>query len=75
MSTIAMLLGNTLPDTPIDEVDRSLWSEAKGMASINKLAFEADIQPIQVALQGKYYAICSFAAVSYATSDTVDKHL
>ncbi len=63
-STVALLLNNLLPDTPLDEVDRSAWSEAKGIAYINKLAFEADVQPIQVALQGKYYAVCSFAAVS-----------
>lgn len=64
-STIMSLLRGVLPDIPIDESDRAAYSEAKGIASINKLAFEADVQPIQVALQGKYYAICSFAAVRH----------
>lgn len=62
-SSIRSLLQAILPDIPIDDSDRAAYSEAKGIANINKLAFETDIQPIQVALQGKYYAICSFAAV------------
>lgn len=57
------LLRSIFPDTPLDETDRSLWSEPKGLEYIDRLAFQSDIQPIRVALQGKYYAICALAAV------------
>ncbi|XWW93997.1 hypothetical protein V2A60_001936 [Cordyceps javanica] len=48
--------------TPIDETDRAFWSENKGLEYINTLAFETDIQPIQVAIQGKFYAVSALAA-------------
>ncbi len=50
-------------DIPIDETDRSFWSESKGLEYINKLAFESDVQPIRVAIEGKYYAVSALAAV------------
>lgn len=58
------LLRTMFFDTPIDETDRKCWSEEQGKDYIRKLAFETDIQPIEVALQGKYYAVCALAAVS-----------
>lgn len=63
-SNLIPLLNTMFVDAQIMETDRSSWSEAKGLEYINNLAFEADIRPIQVALQGKYYAVCAFAAVS-----------
>ncbi|KAM3551814.1 hypothetical protein ARSEF4850_007691 [Beauveria asiatica] len=56
------LLRTMFADIPIDVTDRSFWSETKGIEYINKLAFETDIQPIQVAIQGKYYAVSALAA-------------
>lgn len=63
-SNLMPLLRTMFADTPIDETDRSFWSEDKGLEYINKLAFETDVQPIHVAIQGKYYATCALAAVS-----------
>lgn len=62
-SNLMPLLRAMFFDTPIDETDRSCWSEEQGKDYIHKLAFETDIQPIEVALQGKYYALCALAAV------------
>ncbi|KAJ6781286.1 hypothetical protein PWT90_05045 [Aphanocladium album] len=61
-SNLMPLLRTMFADIPIDVTHRSLWSESNGLEYINKLAFETDIQPIQVAIQGKYYAVCAFAA-------------
>lgn len=62
-TSLTPLLQTMFGNTPIDETDRSFWSENQGLEYINKLAFETDIQPIQVAIQGKYYAVCALAAV------------
>lgn len=62
-TSLTPLLRSMFADIPIDETDRSFWSESNGLEYINKLAFESDIQPIQVAIQGKYYAVSALAAV------------
>ncbi|KAM3434839.1 hypothetical protein MY4824_005169 [Beauveria thailandica] len=61
-TSLMSLLRTMFADIPIDVTDRSFWSETKGIEYINKLAFETDIQPIQVAIQGKYYAVSALAA-------------
>ncbi|KAM3542195.1 hypothetical protein ARSEF1564_004862 [Beauveria bassiana] len=61
-SSLMSLLRTMFADIPIDVTDRSFWSETKGIEYINKLAFETDIPPIQVAIQGKYYAVSALAA-------------
>ncbi|KAM3506660.1 hypothetical protein MY10362_002249 [Beauveria mimosiformis] len=61
-TSLMSLLRTMFADIPIDVTDRSFWSETKGIEYVNKLAFETDIQPIQVAIQGKYYAVSALAA-------------
>ncbi|KAM3529639.1 hypothetical protein NHJ13051_001774 [Beauveria bassiana] len=61
-TSLMSLLRTMFADIPIDVTDRSFWSETKGIEYINKLAFETDIPPIQVAIQGKYYAVSALAA-------------
>ncbi|KGQ07798.1 MutS protein 4 [Beauveria bassiana D1-5] len=61
-TSLMSLLRTMFAYIPIDVTDRSFWSETKGIEYINKLAFETDIPPIQVAIQGKYYAVSALAA-------------
>jgi DNA mismatch repair protein MSH4 len=64
-STLFTLVQEHIPEAQLDAMDRSAWSEMAGMDYIKDLAFESDIEPIKVAIQGKYYATASFSAVSY----------
>ncbi|KAF1729741.1 MutS 4 [Beauveria bassiana] len=66
------LLRTMFADIPIDVTDRSFWSETKGIEYINKLAFETDIPPIQVAIQGKCYA--AMAQIEHQFSITFAPH-
>ena len=45
-------------------VDRRYWSEAAGLEYIQNLAFKEDAEAVKVAIEGNFYATCSFAAVS-----------
>jgi DNA mismatch repair protein MSH4 len=63
-STLFSLVQNLIPEAQIDALDRSAWSETEGLEYIYNLAFKDDIEPLKVAIQGKFYAISSFAAVS-----------
>lgn len=63
-SVLYTLINELIPDADIEVLDRSAWSEADGLEYIDKLAFQSDIDPIKVAIQGKYYCSSSFAAVS-----------
>lgn len=65
-SALFSLVQNLTADTQIDALDRSAWSETEGLEYIHNLAFKEDIEPLKVAMQGKFYAISSFAAVSNA---------
>lgn len=58
------LVEELIPEATVDSLDRSTWSENAGLDFIQTLAFPSDVEPIKVALQGKFYAVCSFAAVS-----------
>lgn len=51
------------PDLPITVVDRKYWSETTGIEYITQLAFKSDVEAIKVSVEGKFYAICCFAAV------------
>ena len=62
-SVLYSLVDELIPDAAIELFERSAWSEVDGLDYINKLAFESDSDPIKVAIQGKYYSVCSFAAV------------
>lgn len=55
-----------VPEAHIDAFDRSAWSESVGTDYIQHLAFVDDIEPLKVAIIGKYYATSSLSAVSPA---------
>jgi DNA mismatch repair protein MSH4 len=63
-STLFSLIHDLIPETQIDAMERSAWSETEGLEYIHNLAFKDDIKPLKVATQGKFYAISSLAAVS-----------
>ncbi|KAF5513258.1 MutS protein-like protein 4 [Colletotrichum fructicola] len=51
-----------MPGIKIAPVDRRCWSELEGMHRVNTCAFREDAESIKVALEGSFYATCSFAA-------------
>ncbi|RDA88741.1 hypothetical protein CP532_4017 [Ophiocordyceps camponoti-leonardi (nom. inval.)] len=61
-STLFTLVQELIPEARCDAFDRSAWSEHAGLDYINRLACPPDVEPVKVALHGKYYSICSFAA-------------
>ncbi|UNI17140.1 MutS protein msh4 [Purpureocillium takamizusanense] len=61
-TTLFSLVQELVPDATSDAFDRAAWSENEGYDHIQNLAPQSDVGPIKVALQGKYYAVCSFAA-------------
>lgn len=62
-STLHSLINDLVPEAQIEAFDRAAWSETAGLNYISTLAFVNDIEPIKVALGGKFYATSSFAAV------------
>lgn len=62
-SCLYSTLEEELPGVPIVPLDRRYWSETAGLEFIQSLAFREDIQAIKVAIEGNFYAICSFSAV------------
>ena len=48
----------------ITYVERKFWTEMAGMDYIQQLAFKEDLESIRLAVDGNYYTICCFAAVS-----------
>ncbi|KAK8125173.1 DNA mismatch repair protein Msh4 [Apiospora kogelbergensis] len=65
-SNLLSILEERLPGTAIEGLDRKYWSETLGLESIHTLSFREDLDAIKVALQGNYYATCSFsAAIKY----------
>ena len=63
-SNLLAIIEEELPGSTIESVDRKYWSEHAGLECIQTLAFKEDIEAIHVAIQGNFYATCSFAAVS-----------
>ncbi|KAI1384959.1 DNA mismatch repair protein-like protein MutS [Hypoxylon trugodes] len=61
-SSLLSIIEEELPDTLIEPLDRKYWSENAGLESIQTLAFREDLEAIQVAIEGNFYATCSFAA-------------
>ncbi|KAF9873988.1 hypothetical protein CkaCkLH20_08722 [Colletotrichum karsti] len=53
---------DNMPGTKIVSLDRKHWSETEGMERVNTFAFREDSESIKVALNGSFYATCSFAA-------------
>ncbi|TWU72909.1 MutS protein msh4 [Metarhizium rileyi] len=65
-SVLYTLVDELIPDADIQILDRSAWSETDGLGHIDNLAFKSDIDPMRVAIQGKYYCIsCLAAAMRY----------
>lgn len=62
-SVLFSLVDELIPEADIELLDRAAWSESDGLEYIQNLAFESDIDPIKVAIHGKYYCISSLAAV------------
>ena len=62
-STLYSLVQELISDVPVEAVDRSAWSETAGLECIQELAFKTDIEPLRVAISGKFYATTSFGAV------------
>lgn len=51
-------------DIAILSLERGYWAEDSGMTYIQQLALSEDVEAIQLAVTGNYYAVLSFAAVS-----------
>ncbi|KAI1382005.1 DNA mismatch repair protein-like protein MutS [Hypoxylon crocopeplum] len=68
-SSLLSIIEEELPDTQIEPLDRKYWSENAGLEFIQTLAFREDLEAIKVAIEGNFYATCSFAAaVKYVES-------
>lgn len=52
-----------MPDPKITSLDRKYWSEMDGLNRIQTFAFREDAEAVKVAIEGSFYATCSFAAV------------
>lgn len=62
-SILYSMIETKMQNVELHSLERSAWSEMDGIEYIQNLAFETDIAPIKVAVQGKFYATASFAAV------------
>ncbi|KAL0767334.1 hypothetical protein CaCOL14_010184 [Colletotrichum acutatum] len=51
-----------MPDAKITSLDRKYWSEMDGLNRIQTFAFREDAEAVKVAIEGSFYATCSFAA-------------
>ncbi|CCF40531.1 DNA mismatch repair protein [Colletotrichum higginsianum] len=51
-----------MPDTKIIPFDRRHWSEVEGLDHIQTLAFREDAEAVKVAVEGSFFATCSFSA-------------
>lgn len=63
-SSLFATIEEELPGITRVALDRKYWSETAGLDFIQTLAFREDIEAIKVAIQGNFYATCSFSAVS-----------
>ncbi|KAI1799442.1 muts domain V-domain-containing protein [Daldinia bambusicola] len=61
-SSLLAIIEEELPDTLVEPLDRKYWSENAGFEFIQTLAFKQDLEAIKVAVEGNFYATCSFAA-------------
>lgn len=58
-------------DSNIRLLDRRYWAEIVGLDYIQQLAFAEDVEAINTAVSGNYYAVCCFAAVSVYSHSSV----
>lgn len=70
-SNLLSIIEEELPDTTIEPLDRKYWSERAGLEFIQTLVFREDYEAINVAIEGNFYATCSFAAVSVPWSSSL----
>lgn len=49
-------------DCKIELIDRRYFAEGTGLEYIDRLAFKDDVEAIKQAIDGKYFAVCCFAA-------------
>ncbi|KAI0890137.1 DNA mismatch repair protein-like protein MutS [Annulohypoxylon maeteangense] len=61
-SSLVSIIEEELPNVTIEPLDRKYWSENAGLEFIQNLAFREDLEAIKVAIEGNFYATCSFAA-------------
>lgn len=66
-SDMSSLVQELVPEARILGLDRSSWSETAGLEYIQKLALVNDIEPLKVALNGKFYAVSSLSAVCWSS--------
>lgn len=64
-SSLCATIEEELPGVPIIPLDRKYWSETAGLEFIQTLAFREDVEAIRVAIEGNFYATCSFSAVCF----------
>lgn len=64
-SKMYSIFEENLPGSRIRPLDRKYWSETAGHEYIHQLALEGDGAALQVALEGKFFATCCFAAVRH----------
>ncbi|KAI9158089.1 MutS 4 [Paramyrothecium foliicola] len=61
-STLYSLVDTLIPTAQVSAFERAAWSEMAGLEHIQDLSFVDDIEPLKVAINGKFYATSSFAA-------------
>jgi DNA mismatch repair protein MSH4 len=74
-SVLYTLIDELIPSADIEIMNRSAWSEADGLEYLETLAFDSDVDPMKVAIQGRYYCISSLAAVSMILNSHMTLHL
>lgn len=62
-SSLCSTIEEELPGVPMVPLHRKYWSETAGLEFIQALAFKEDVEAIKVAVEGNFYATCSFSAV------------
>lgn len=62
-STLYNVIEEQLPGVRLVALDKKYWHETAGLDFVKALAFREDVEAIQVAIRGNFYATCSFSAV------------
>lgn len=52
------------PNVELRDVDKRHFSESDGSGHLQKMALGDEIEPLKVAVDGKFYALCAFSGVS-----------
>ncbi|KAH8676119.1 muts domain V-domain-containing protein [Xylariales sp. PMI_506] len=63
-SSLLSILEEELQGSSIEALDRRYWSESGGLELINTLAFREDLEALKLVIEGNFYAICAFSAVT-----------